>query len=943
MKFVVNTVLTVLVFVLFAHADLPRKVNAGQNLIGKNSKQQIQVKFEAASPIDNKIDPLLKHLITETESGTESMNLLAEKYESAGLIQLEAKSSGELMVSVFIKSTNILQTRDEVMRSGGTFTSQSGNILVANLPVSAIRSLAEGEEVTFIETNVYSHPKLDVSNVVIEADKVHAGTGLPQSYNGDGVVVGVLDSGIDWAHDDFYDFNGSRIQYLWDMSVNDNPPSGYNYGTEFTKAQIDAGQCTEFDGDDGGGHGTHVSATAAGNDNSLPGYTGIAPESDIVFVKGFRNGPGFANTDVVDGCSYIFSKAQAMGQPAVINLSLGGHFGAHDGSSLYEQSLSNLTGPGKVIVAAAGNEGSGQIHLSYQTGGSSPSDARLTYWIINPNTPMSVVDMWYTPGNISVGVAAFDATGNLLGYTNPVAPGQNVQNLAFDIGGGVILGIVSIDASTINDPNNNDSRVSIMVDSNNGTYNLNAVYWAVYTFGSGSLDAWVVSGGLFTVDDDPVNYIYPGDNNKSIGMPGTSHKIVCVGSFVTKNQWIDIDGNTQVQPGNITIGDISSFSSRGPSRDNRMKPDIAAPGEVIVAALSSGVTVGGNGTPRSNILAGGKHQKMQGTSMASPHVTGTVALMLQKNPALNYDETVAILKSSADKDNFTGSSANNNFGSGKLNAFKAIQATPGGGNPNPIVVMQEGFDNATFPPANWTTQVLNQANTWQSGNPTSSNFNTIDPTSVNSAICPWVAENQDEWLITPEFSLSAGSTAVEFYAGYSTNWLTGATLKMHISSDGGANWTELWEAENDGQGWLWRQKSIDLSSYANQQHLKLAWQYVGNDGDLVALDGIKVQTNPATGIGDEKDNRITDYALYQNYPNPFNPVTTISFNLPRAENIKLLIFNVLGEKVEEVVSGRMNAGHQTISWNAANYPSGIYYYRLDAGSFRETKKMILLK
>jgi minor extracellular serine protease Vpr len=131
------------------------------------------------------------------------------------------------------------------------------------------------------------------------------------------------------------------------MSGSGNPPPGFSYGTEYTKAQLDANQCLQIDGDDGHGHGTHVAGTAAGNGGALTNYIGMAPESDILFVKGFRSGPGFANTDIVDGCNYMFQRAQQIGKPAVINLSLGGHFGPHDGSSLYEQALSNMTGNGK--------------------------------------------------------------------------------------------------------------------------------------------------------------------------------------------------------------------------------------------------------------------------------------------------------------------------------------------------------------------------------------------------------------------------------------------------------------------------------------------------------------------------------------------------------------------------------------------------------------------
>ena len=329
--------------------------------------------------------------------------------------------------------------------------------------------------------------------------------------------------------------------------------------------------------------------------------------------------------------------------------------------------------------------------------------------------------------------------------------------------------------------------------------------------------------------------------------------------------------------------------------------------------------------------------------MASPHVTGTVALMLQRNGTLDYTQTLNILKSTARKDNFTGPTANNTYGSGKLNALAAVQNTPGGGGPNPITILQQGFDSQTFPPANWTTQILNPSNTWMQGNPQNNNFTQIDPTSQFSAICPWVNQNQNEWLISESFALGSGSATLEFYAGYSTAWLSYATLKLHISTNGGGSWTQIWEAENDGQGWMWRQKTIDISAYANNQNLKLGWQYVGNDGDLVGLDGIQV-TGFTTGLQDQPHSNLpVQYSLSQNYPNPFNPETTIELKLPEASFVTLKIYNILGEQLEILLNKKLPAGTFLYKWNASHLASGVYLYRLDTGNYSKTRKLILMK
>lgn len=641
---------------------------------------QITTSPDAASVAAGaRMDPLLRSVVRAFRHDNSPANGAFDGL--ASVISLRESDAGAVEVAVFIASRQVANTRTVVGALGGTVRTTRGGIITATVPVAALETLAEHPDTRALQASSQSRPCMNVSHVEINADDVHAGIGLNRPYRGNGVVVGVLDSGIDWKHEDFdWSDHTSRIQYLWDMSGTSNPPSGYTYGTEYTKAQINANTCGEIDGNGGHGHGTHVTATAAGSGFAHPSYVGIAPESDIVFVKGIRdhdsNG-GFADADVVDGCSYIFSKAVAMGKPAVINLSLGGQVGPHDGTSLYEQALSSLTGPGRIIVAAAGNAGGDFIHLSYPTqAGSDYNDALETVWIADGSNLITAADMWYDNGAISVGIAAYDAFAQLIGYTSPVAPGQLLDNMPFTVNG-TTYGLISIDAQTVSDPFNNASRVVVVIDSDNGTYPINSVFWSLYTFGSGTFDAWIITGGLFTTDSG--TWFRPGDNEKSVGSPSTAMEVISVASYVTKNQWVDINGATQIQLDNlgnlVTVGDISWFSSLGPSRDGRLKPEIAAPGEAIVSALSTDLSIG-VGVQPENILHTGKHLKMQGTSQASPHVTGTVGLMLERDAVLTVAEVRAALSGSARRDGFTGTVPNTTFGHGKLDALGAVSRIP---------------------------------------------------------------------------------------------------------------------------------------------------------------------------------------------------------------------------------------------------------------------------
>jgi len=638
-------------------ADANKRINISDNL-------------ESTKQYDNKLDPLLRSMVRSYEVAVrtnKAVDVEMARFADVAAIQLDYTNLAT--VQLFIESSATAATSADVTSLGGNVGTIIEDILIVELPLDKVYALASKNAVSQIALSSINQPMLNESHVEIGANLVHTGNaGLPVAYTGDGVVVGVLDSGLHFAHSDFWANGSIRIKYLWDMSGTGNPPAGYNYGSEWTGAEMQNGSATQIDGNGGGGHGTHVTGTAAGNGSAVNGYVGTAPESDIVFVKGIRDhnsAGGFSDTDVVNGCAYIFSKASEMNEAAVINLSLGGQYGPHDGTSLYEQALDALTGSGRIIVAAGGNEGSSIIHASYATqAGTSYNDALETVWTVNQGSQVSLVDMWYDSGSISVGLAAYDTYGTLLGFTNPVAPGQNAQNINFDPGTGT-LGIVSIDASVTSDPQNGASRVQVLIDSQNGTLPIDQVFWSLYTFGSGTFDAWMVIGGAFTQDSG--TFFRPGDSNLTIGVPGTANDIITVGSYVTKNQWVDLNGITQTQPGNPTIGNISSFSSIGPSRDGRLKPDITAPGEAILSAASFDLTIG-VGVQAENIHVSGELIKQQGTSMAAPHVAGVIGLMLERNPGLNVADVRSILANSARP----VGTPNVVWGNGKIDAAGAV-------------------------------------------------------------------------------------------------------------------------------------------------------------------------------------------------------------------------------------------------------------------------------
>jgi len=220
----------------------------------------------------------------------------------------------------------------------------------------------------------------------------NAGTNHLLGNTGKGVIVGIVDTGIDWCHPDFVDpsTGRSRILYLWDQTMSpiygEHSPLGF-YGVEYGNADINAalGMCNHslVRSVDTDGHGTHVAGIAAGNGTASGGlYRGMAPEADIIVVKSDGSDP-----KLIDGVDYVFQKAAALGKPAVVNLSWGGHLDPHDGTSFLDTVLDYLSGSGRILVASAGNEGGDNIHAQL-TGGAGDITLATNY----ADVP---IDVWH--------------------------------------------------------------------------------------------------------------------------------------------------------------------------------------------------------------------------------------------------------------------------------------------------------------------------------------------------------------------------------------------------------------------------------------------------------------------------------------------------------------------------------------------------------------------
>lgn len=591
-----------------------------------------------------RLSPYLRAVLARAE-GVEKLDLAAfapavQVFTAKGVILPPAfpyggESGEEERIGVLVKVRRPVWGRSFLGLPLGVST---GTILSMRVTLEELLLLATSPDVVYVEPAWKTEPKLDRSLPAIGVDRVHAQS---PPVTGEGVIIGALDTGIDYTHLDFrYDGDGdgfeesSRILNIWDQT------SGF-FGVYYDNEQIESelalgvGLVRQADTD---GHGTHVMGIATGDgSSSTAGFVGVAPEAQLIMVK-----TPFYTSDILAGVDYIFDRAEELGLPAVVNLSLGGHEGPHDGTSLFEQGLDELTQePGRVIVVSAGNEGDRAIHVTHTLNGNSFTFA------VNPSSNSLDLSLWY-PGGSQFTLTVVPPTGAPLvvpagttGYTSTPSGSAYVEN-----------------AAAGPNPLNGDNEVVVMLsDLNPG------ILWTFTVSdagGGGRFDGWITSSNGGT--------ILGGDTTHTIDEPGNAFRVITVGAFNTKARWDSLSGQQDFSV-QYPIGALSYFSSQGPTRDGRQKPEVAAPGAWVAAALSADSSSQGYITHPD-----GEHTMLIGTSVSAPHVSGVVALMLSIDPHLTADEVKTKLTRTAASDAFTGSVPNPPWGWGKVAANAVIAA-----------------------------------------------------------------------------------------------------------------------------------------------------------------------------------------------------------------------------------------------------------------------------
>lgn len=552
--------------------------------------------------------------------------------ETAVVAKVNDLSAWEALSEVRIGET--LGDRD----SDGTW------VVTARIPLQRVEAVRSQSFVLSLKAAHIVRPSL----VKTTEETLARVSQLPAGHKvegGKGVVVGIVDFGCDFAHKNFISSSGkTRIKAIWDQRGNAAANSLVQYGRLYKESDINnaltqaapytaLGYTPEVEA-----HGTHVMDIAAGSAGGT-GVPGVAPRADIIFVEvaaadvpwdGVQSvGKSFGDSvQLLEAVKFIFGQAGTT--PCVVNLSLGTNGGPHDGSTLVEEGLDRLVkqAPNRAIVIAASNSYSDGIHASAKV---AQGETKELKWNVPLNdTTSNELELWY-PGNDRITVELIAPDGASLGSLVPGGP----PRIAKQNGRVVVFAV-----NRLNDSKNHQNTIGIYLEPSapGGTWRLKLHGTAIQ---NGEFHAWIERD-----DYGQSSFPPPADNTHTLGSISCGYETIVVGSY---------DAHKAATP-------LSYFSSAGPTRDGRQKPEISAPGHAVVAALSRS----GNGVVT-----------MSGTSMAAPAVTGIVALVLSeakaRNIKLNSQQIRSIITSTARRTPPTGTAWHDRYGAGRINAAESIK------------------------------------------------------------------------------------------------------------------------------------------------------------------------------------------------------------------------------------------------------------------------------
>lgn len=572
---------------------------------------------------------------------------------------------------------------EQLREIGADIIDVSNDVALVNIPVKSIEVMADIKGVRSIEAGRMQQPMMYFARSSANADAVLNGTGagLTQGFKGKGVVAGLMDQGIDPNHVAFFnsDQTENRVKQVYTyMNSTGVPSRALTTPEEIAGFTCDNASWT---------HGTHVCGIMAGgyngssnyalsrriyNDAPMP-YYGLASEADIVMAGG-----QLYDANIMAGVANVIDYAKSVGKPAVVNLSLGSTVGPHDGTSSISRYLAGKGQEG-IIVVAAGNEGDLKCALNFNFNRLATSV--VTGITVTTEGEWCTAEFWYDKSDkFDFEFFLYDTNSRkettypltAAGTTVTIGTSDDTFKQAYASGSQVrMYGNV--------DPNNDRYYVRLQMLVARGADSNKLLVPGVRIKGAnGRKLVSTINNGEFGVNG--ISGATAGTANGSISDMATGANIIVAGAYTSSKSFTNMAGNQLSYVGATDAGQVCTFTSYGTTFQGNSLPDLCAPGSIIVAPVNSYAYAGATVNDYSAVTTfNGRRNywaEMQGTSMACPFISGTVALMLEADPGLDVDKARSILKETAIAPSSSLSSdERTQWGAGRIDVLAAVKKT----------------------------------------------------------------------------------------------------------------------------------------------------------------------------------------------------------------------------------------------------------------------------